>query len=584
VVGSSSASSVSAPVGTVPVSSPNLVKPPVGTVASSSNKPTIGTRGVVVAFDYINASGFCVEDDEIGVKNGANVLSCDTDDLEKEAARLEEAARNAADDKRRAELEFQAALKLAQIQDTKFYSRTGESAEKHICDIVKTDFYKGFNGTQKFMLWKSIGQGLRTGNLGGRALGGLALIFKNLTRGGQLTVTQVFQQQLNNMIRLDNPNRSNNAQGANGLGVKDLASIALGFTPAGDVLAVMGAITGVDPITGKSLEGLERWAGLLGLIALGGEAVAIAKGANAAARAARGENAVSRGADLANCANSFSASTKVWVARATNETSKKAKSMLEKTKTIAKTALAAVAISSIGIGTQVLAHNEQTKLESPQTVTATHEHTDPIIVTLKLETSDKKFETITTTPEHSFYALLEPSKTANGLWVNAGELKNGNWLRRANGETGLVKQVSFEAKSQKMYNLTVAQDHTFFVGDGQWLVHNCDEFGKLLDDYLNPDDIAAKKNAGSNKLPEPKAGFDWDDSVGSNVDHVAAHGVGQSNWEAAYRDPSRQPFPANPPNQAYLSRNQNGEPLVVVFRVNSDGSIRPVTAYVPGKR
>jgi hypothetical protein len=25
-----------------------------------------------------------------------------------------------------------------------------------------------------------------------------------------------------------------------------------------------------------------------------------------------------------------------------------------------------------------------------------------------------------------------------------------------------------------MYNLTVAQAHTFFVGDGQWLVHNAD--------------------------------------------------------------------------------------------------------------
>jgi hypothetical protein len=24
-----------------------------------------------------------------------------------------------------------------------------------------------------------------------------------------------------------------------------------------------------------------------------------------------------------------------------------------------------------------------------------------------------------------------------------------------------------------MYNLTVAEAHTFFVGDGQWLVHNC---------------------------------------------------------------------------------------------------------------
>jgi hypothetical protein len=35
-----------------------------------------------------------------------------------------------------------------------------------------------------------------------------------------------------------------------------------------------------------------------------------------------------------------------------------------------------------------------------------------------------------------------------------------------------------------MYHLTVAQVHTFFVGDGQWLVHNtgpCGEFAKKID-------------------------------------------------------------------------------------------------------
>lgn len=29
-----------------------------------------------------------------------------------------------------------------------------------------------------------------------------------------------------------------------------------------------------------------------------------------------------------------------------------------------------------------------------------------------------------------------------------------------------------EARPQEMYNLTVAVAHTFFVGDGKWLVHN----------------------------------------------------------------------------------------------------------------
>jgi hypothetical protein len=175
------------------------------------------------------------------------------------------------------------------------------------------------------------------------------------------------------------------------------------------------------------------------------------------------------------CANSFTADTKVWVSNTANDLTIKAKSTLEKTKTIAKTAIAAVAISSIGIGTQVLAHNEQTKLESPQVVTATINHTDPIIVKLTLETNDKKLEVIEATPEHPFYALLEPKKNASGIWVNAGELQPNNWLRRANGETGIVKKLEWLTKTKRMYNLTVARDHTFFVGDGQWLVHNQNE-------------------------------------------------------------------------------------------------------------
>ena len=35
-----------------------------------------------------------------------------------------------------------------------------------------------------------------------------------------------------------------------------------------------------------------------------------------------------------------------------------------------------------------------------------------------------------------------------------------------------------------MYNLTVDEAHTFFVGDGQWLVHNnsCDKWARDLYD------------------------------------------------------------------------------------------------------
>jgi hypothetical protein len=37
----------------------------------------------------------------------------------------------------------------------------------------------------------------------------------------------------------------------------------------------------------------------------------------------------------------------------------------------------------------------------------------------------------------------------------------------------VVKAVEVKNDRQVMYNLSVETAHTFFVGDGQWLVHNC---------------------------------------------------------------------------------------------------------------
>ena len=44
----------------------------------------------------------------------------------------------------------------------------------------------------------------------------------------------------------------------------------------------------------------------------------------------------------------------------------------------------------------------------------------------------------------------------------------------------MVQAVEVVARAQPMYNLTVAEAHTFFVGRGQWLVHNVD-CNKLVD-------------------------------------------------------------------------------------------------------
>jgi hypothetical protein len=313
---------------------------------------------------------------------------------------------------------------------------------------------------------------------------------------------------------------------------------------------------------------LERWAGLLGLIALGGEAVAAVKGVNAATRAARIENVVQRGSTAAEVMigclrNSFVANTKVWVSQTTNDPTNKAKSTLETTKAIVKTALTAVAISSITVGTQVLAHNEQNKLESSQEITATINHTDPITVKLTLETNDKKLEVIEATPEHPFYALLEPKKNANGVWVNAGELQPNNWLRRANGETGIVKKLEWLTQTKRMYNLTVARDHTFFVGDGQWLVHNAECIPHADFDAARE---AAFKQAG---IKDGEAIFTtYDPLTGTVVEFLGPNGA-KVNYDAPHADMN----PLNGHDMPHVGSQTPG-------RRNTGGGVRTNNTYV----
>jgi hypothetical protein len=72
---------------------------------------------------------------------------------------------------------------------------------------------------------------------------------------------------------------------------------------------------------------------------------------------------------------------------------------------------------------------------------------------------------IETTPEHPFF-------TDDNEWVAAGELHEGEQIQKADGKYGVVESVKILAEVQLMYNLTVDTAHTFYVGDGHWLVHN----------------------------------------------------------------------------------------------------------------
>ena len=120
----------------------------------------------------------------------------------------------------------------------------------------------------------------------------------------------------------------------------------------------------------------------------------------------------------------------------------------------------------------MLVDNETTGKIEVQPITETISHVDPAIVLLTIAG-----ELIETTAEHPFYELESAPWLAvgqtEGRWTDALELKAGDRVWKADGASGVVQAVAVVPVQQPMYNLTVAEAHTFFVGDGQWLVHNC---------------------------------------------------------------------------------------------------------------
>jgi hypothetical protein len=62
--------------------------------------------------------------------------------------------------------------------------------------------------------------------------------------------------------------------------------------------------------------------------------------------------------------------------------------------------------------------------------------------------------------------LKRIASRANVFW-------EGAQVRNADGDYGTVQAIEFVRRVQPMYDLTVAEAHTFFVGQQQWLVHNC---------------------------------------------------------------------------------------------------------------
>jgi len=118
-------------------------------------------------------------------------------------------------------------------------------------------------------------------------------------------------------------------------------------------------------------------------------------------------------------------------------------------------------IGELSVGDAVLAYEEASGKTGAYPVSAVLVHDDPAIADLVIDG-----ELVTTTPDHPFF-------TTEAGWTEAGNLWVGAHVRSAHGRSGIVSSVTISAEPQPMWDLTVAGAHTFFVGEGRWLVHNC---------------------------------------------------------------------------------------------------------------
>ncbi len=126
------------------------------------------------------------------------------------------------------------------------------------------------------------------------------------------------------------------------------------------------------------------------------------------------------------------------------------------------------AIQTLRVGDKVLSEDPTThKAEAEPVQRVLHDPASPL---LAVDLSDGG--TITTTLTHSFWVDAGARIARGGAWLWAEHLQPSDQLRAADGRLVTVVRVRTGVGQADVWTLTVARDHTFFVGTAQVLVHN----------------------------------------------------------------------------------------------------------------
>lgn len=122
-------------------------------------------------------------------------------------------------------------------------------------------------------------------------------------------------------------------------------------------------------------------------------------------------------------------------------------------------------IEEIAAGDQVLARNAETGEMVCRTVEKRIKTPNARILDLRIRSSDGTPQTFGVTGDHPFW-------TRKGGWTNASDLKSGDRVSTASGGWRRILGSDWHAERRTVYNLEVAQAHTYFVGDPAVWVHN----------------------------------------------------------------------------------------------------------------
>ena len=141
-------------------------------------------------------------------------------------------------------------------------------------------------------------------------------------------------------------------------------------------------------------------------------------------------------------------------------------------------------IENIKIGDVVLSYNEITKKNEYSEVLQTMVHfIKNKIYTLRIEN-----ESIVVTGIHRFYIYQKG-------WIPVSELKINDLVQFADGTLHNIQNIKIEIKVSTVYNFEVSNNHNYYVGNNQILVHNkggCFSAGTLIytqDGYKNIENI-----------------------------------------------------------------------------------------------